>query len=417
MADDNKNVLIVGDGANAYALARKIYQNNKNKIYITGSQNLDLDFCEVVDIREDDLTGLLKFALDKDIFITIPISETSLKADIVSFFQTNGQNIFGPCKKSCQMMLNNSTCKKFLYKIHAQNPKFGVFNKLQNAIDYLKQSNFPVIISSCESSNISGADKLVIPSMPLASRFLEELFVNKSEQEVVIEDYVFGKNFVIYFVTDGYSALPIGITGDYKFMQDDNSGIYTNGSGCYCPNYNISKTLIERVHNIVDNILNSLAQKDNPYIGIIGIEGVATGEDRFLITNLRPFLQNHDATAILNSVDENLLEIFNSCVNGFFSDEYQDIRLNNNSSVSVTVFSKKDNQTICGLDNIEDINNVDFINSEYKNGEFIAKQGAVFTLTRTSATLSRAREFLYEDLSEINFNGIQYRKDILQNKN
>ncbi|MBR1461244.1 hypothetical protein IJ596_06410 [bacterium] len=417
MDKETKNILIVGNGACAYALAKKLHQNGKYKIFVTSNQNFNFDFCELVDLRENDLTGLLKFALDKDVFMTIPISETALKSDIVSFFQTNEQNIFGPCKKSCNMMLNNSACKKFLYKIHAQCPKFGVFNKLQNAVDYLKQSTFPVVISSCETSKISGSDKLVIPTTSLASRFLEELFVNKSELEVLIEDYIYGKNFVIYFITDGYSALPIGITGDYKFLQDGDGGLLTNGSGCYAPNYNISKTVIDRLQNITDNILATLAQKDIPYVGIIGLEGVTTKDDRFLIKNLVPFLQNHDASAVLNLVEENLTELFNSCIHGFFSDEYQQIKTSNSSSVSAVVFSKKDNTEINGLENTEDINNIDFINAEYKDDKYLAKQGAAFTITRTSATLTRAKNFLYEDIQEIDFDGIQYRKDILQNKN
>ena len=415
MKNGIKNILIVGSGANAYALAKKMSKNNK--VFVTSERNLGLGYCETVDIREDDLTGLLKFVLDKDIDITVPISEIALKADIVSFFQTNGQSIFGPCKKSCNMMLNTSACKKFLYKIHAQSPKFGVFAKYQNALDYLKQSNFPVLISSCEVSNVTGSDRLVFPAIQLATRFLEELFVNKSESEVLIEDYVYGKNFVIYFVTDGYSALPLAVTADYKFMLDGDGGLYTSGSGCYTPNYNISETLIQRVQNITDNILDSLAQKDIPYVGIIGVEAVATGDDRFLIKDLKPFLQDHDASAILNLVDEDLAEIFNSCVHGYFSDEYQRIKTSDSSSVSAVVFSKKDDQVIRGLEHIEDINNVDFNNVDLKNDVYITKRGPLFTLTRTSATLKRAKEFLYEDLAEIDFSGIHYRKDILQNKN
>ena len=166
-----------------------------------------------------------------------------------------------------------------------------------------------------------------------------------------------------------------------------------------------------------NNILNSLAQKDNPYVGIIGVEGVSTGDDRFLIKDLKPFLQNHDAHAVLNLVEEDLTELFNSCVHGFFSDEYQEIKTSNASSVSAVVFSRLNNQIIQGLDSIEDMDNIDFNNFEYSNGEYLTKQGVTFCITRTSGTLSRARDFLYEDLNEIRFNGIQYRKDILQNKN
>ena len=87
MDKKKKNILIIGKGAAAAALGKKLRQNETvDNIFMAPSSE--------VDIREDDLTGLLKFALENEIDLTIPVSEKALDADIVSFFQTNGQNIF-----------------------------------------------------------------------------------------------------------------------------------------------------------------------------------------------------------------------------------------------------------------------------------------------------------------------------------
>lgn len=413
MSQGMKNIFIIGKGAKVSALARRLSIEN-NKIYVTSSENCTYDFCEGVDIREDDLTSLLKFVLDKEIDMTIVASNLALKSDIVSFFLSNGQKIFGPCRGACNMMLNTITCKKFLYKMRVQNPKFAFFNKLQSAIDYLNQVNFPIMISSSEPSSINGSDRLVVPSVSLAARFLDELFANKSEPEVLIEEYISGKSFLIYFVTDGYSALPIGITGDYKFMNDGDGGLYTSGSGSYVPNYNVSSTILSRIQNIVDNMLNSLAARNNSYTGIIGVEGVISSEDRFYVKDLKPFFQDNDARAILNLVEENMTHLLESCINGFFSDEYSRIKTNNLSSVSVVVFSDKENQKIEGLDRIEDLDNVDFTTPKEKDN-YLSVLGPNFSLTRTSATLSRAKAFVYEDICEINFSGMHYRKDFIKN--
>ena len=40
--------------------------------------------------------------------------------------------------------------------------------------------------------------------------------------------------------------------------------------------------------------------------------------------------------------------------------------------------------------------------------------GKNLVLTKTASTLTRARKYLYEDLSMINFDGIKYRKDICE---
>ena len=60
------------------------------------------------------------------------------------------------------------------------------------------------------------------------------------------------------------------------------------------------------------------------------------------------------------------------------------------------------------IDIIDDVDTVDFISG---NGK-LTVQGENFVLTRCASTLSRAKNKLYDDLSEINFDGIKYRKDV-----
>ena len=408
MENEKIKILIVGGGAVASALARHIKKMGyAEKIYATSGKS---DFYETVDIREDDLTGLLMFALVNEISLTIPISEKSLGADIVSFFQSNGQNIFGPSKDSCDFMLNKIQCKKFLYKIHAQTPKFAMYNKVSAIIDYLKNSNFPVIISTAQSF-VMPDEKMVCTTFKSASDFVEKLFL-KGETDVLIEDYTFGHNFTVYYVTDGYSAIPLNVVGNYKFLEAD-GGIYTDGAVCYCPDFKIDSLVLSKISKIASDILANLDNSAHPYTGIIGIECILTDKNNFVVQNVKPFLQNHDARAILNLCQDDLIKIFISCINGFFSDEYEKIKTNDYSSVSLCVYSDIENEEIKGLNDIED---VDFIRIKGKDGIYYSQIGMNFSLTKTASTLSRAKKYLRDELEEIKFEGMKFSKDILSEK-
>lgn len=408
------NIFIIGGRASASALAKKLSDNEQvKKIYIATENIIPAEFYETVDIRSNDLTGLLKFAIENEISLTIPISETALAEDVVSFFLTNGQRVFAPVKDACDIALNKALGKKFLYKIHAQTSKFGIFDKITAAQDWLNGAVFPVTIRCNRANNLD--DRLVCPTMKLAVEFLENLF-SKGETSILIEEYTFGHNFTMYYVTDGYSVLPLTSVGNYKFAQDGDGGFLTNGVGCYTPDYKINSTVESRVENVIKNTLSTLEKKGTPYVGIIGIDCTLTGEDKFYINEFKPFLQDFDAAAVLNTLDENLIKLFTACTEGYFSDDYEVVKSSNNASVSAVVSSRQNSQEVKGLDLTEDINNIDFISVKKTNdGKYLTTSGESFVLTRTATTLNRAKEYLYDDLSVIQFPGMKYRKDICKN--
>ena len=332
----NKNILLIGKGAVISALAKKLHSiPNVEKIFAAPGNGVTNDVYENIDIREDDLTGLLKFALDNNIDLTIPTSNEAFKSDIVSFFQSNGQNIFAPNKNICNTILNKIQVRKFLYKNNAKSPKFGIFNKFQTALDYLKTSSFPVLIKSQTATGLNN-DKMICPTMKYASDYIETLF-NNGEEDLIIEDYIYGTNFTVYYFTDGYSALPITAVANLKFATGDLEGDFTDGVGSYAPDYRISNKTLKKLKPLVDNILVNFEQKGNPYMGILGIECILTGDDEFLAEDLKPFFQNHDCRTVLNILEDDIIEIIYSCINGAFSDEYEIIKTNNLHSITAIV--------------------------------------------------------------------------------
>ena len=86
MINEKKKILIIGSGAVSSALAKKLHENTEvGEIFIASGNGIPSDIYTNIDYREEDITGLLNFVLENDIFLTIPTSEKSLKSDIVSF--------------------------------------------------------------------------------------------------------------------------------------------------------------------------------------------------------------------------------------------------------------------------------------------------------------------------------------------
>ncbi len=408
--DKKKKVLIVGNSAKEYALVKK-FKNYDCDIFVLSGNSAISELAECVDIREENVQEILEYVLENAIDLTIVTSEVAIKNNIAELFQTNNQLIFCPTAQSAQFTLSRSAGKRFLYKLRIPTPRFGIFDKLPLAIDYLKNAPMPQVIRADENSN--SADRLVCTTFAASKTFVEDLF-NKDENKVVLEDYVYGHEFTIYVVTDGYSALHLATVANYKFAEDGDGGILTSGVGAYTPDYKISSDIENSVmQNVVERVLASLQRKETPYLGVLGIDCVLTSDGNFVTLDFKPFLSDHDAEAVLNLVDENLLTLFEACAVGSFADDYEKIDVSDNSSVSCVISSRKKGEIIKGLELVEsDITH--FATTKNKYFEYETVEGKTLVLTKTAKTLSRARKHLYEDVELISFSGKKCRNDICE---
>lgn len=408
--DKKKKVLIVGNSAKEYALVKK-FKNYDCDIFVLSGNSAISELTECVDIREENVQEILEYVLENAIDLTIVTSEVAIKNNIAELFQTNNQLIFCPTAQSAQFTLSRSAGKRFLYKLRIPTPRFGIFDKLPLAIDYLKNAPMPQVIRADENSN--SADRLVCTTFAASKTFVEDLF-NKDENKVVLEDYVYGHEFTIYVVTDGYSALHLATVANYKFAEDGDGGILTSGVGAYTPDYKISSDIENSVmQNVVERVLASLQRKETPYLGVLGIDCVLTTDGSFVTLDFKPFLSDHDAEAVLNLVDENLLTLFEACAVGSFADDYEKIDVSDNSSVSCVISSRKKGEIIKGLELVEsDITH--FATTKNKYFEYETVEGKTLVLTKTAKTLSRARKHLYEDVELISFSGKKCRNDICE---
>ena len=411
----NKKILIIGNGAKEYALAKKLSENHE--IYITPTSDALKEFATCLDIREDNIHELLEFVMENDIDMTIAVSEKAISSDIASLFNQHKQSIFAPTAKSNEIVTNKAAAKKVLYKLRIPTPKFGIFEKQNLAADYIKNQKYPFIIKTNDNNSAT-----VITSENTAKIILDSVFMEKNKK-VIIEDYVYGMPFSFYTITDGYKALPLGSSLTYKHSLEGNGGQLTKGMGSCVPNYKLS---INNEYFIMDNIiyptLNYLEMAGNPYLGILGVNGILTNDGDVIILGWHSFTQDCDTDAILNSINDDLYSLFESCIIGSFSDEIDSINVNDSQSVSLVINCKnKDNKEniIKGLDNIDENALVTFYPNVNKNKylEWEASTGANIVLTCSASSLAKAVEKVYREVLDIDFSGISYRKDICKINN
>ncbi|MDD5270971.1 MAG: phosphoribosylamine--glycine ligase family protein, partial [Candidatus Omnitrophica bacterium] len=97
-------VLIIGSGGREHALAWKIKQSTLvDKVYCAPGNGGISSIAECVDIKPDDITGLIGFATRNKIDLTVVGPEAPLALGIVDRFCVNGLRVFGPSKEAAKI--------------------------------------------------------------------------------------------------------------------------------------------------------------------------------------------------------------------------------------------------------------------------------------------------------------------------
>ena len=101
-------ILVIGSGGREHALCWKIAQSPKcKKLYCAPGNGGISEIAELVDIKAEDIGGLIKFAKEKKTDLTVVGPESPLVAGIVDRFEKEGLRIFRPC------LIHPSSLKRF----------------------------------------------------------------------------------------------------------------------------------------------------------------------------------------------------------------------------------------------------------------------------------------------------------------
>ena len=101
-----------------------------------------------VNISVDDIKGLEDFAEKNSVGLTIVGPEAPLVAGIVDEFEKKGLDIFGPGKEAAQIEGSKVFSKNLMKKYKIPTGDYRVFEKAQDAIDYINISDVPLVVKA-----------------------------------------------------------------------------------------------------------------------------------------------------------------------------------------------------------------------------------------------------------------------------
>lgn len=420
---DVKKVLIISSGGREHALGWKLKQSPKvGKIFFAPGTVGTESVGESTGISAMDFDALTKFAIKNKIDLTVAAPDDILAAGIVNAFQKKKLKIFGPTKEAAQIEWSKAFAKKLMREENIPTAKYQTFTTAQDAKKYLKNHSFPVVIKA--SGLALGKGVIISANLPHALQTIDEIMVKKvfgdAGSEVVIEEFLEGKEISIHAFSDGKTFSIFPTSRDHKPIFDGNEGPNTGGMGTIAPVPGITKKDLEIIkEKIVEPALSGLKKRGTPFVGCLypGLMMTKTGPK---VIEFNSRFGDPEFESYMRLLKTDIFDILKACAEGKLAKVK--IEWSTDSACCIVLASKGYPQTshkgdiIYGLGKFASDKNIVVFHfaTKQENGKIVTNGGRVLAITSIGKTLKQALKKAYSTIGKkgIYFDGMQYRSDI-----
>lgn len=410
-------VLVIGSGGREHALAWKLSQSEHVTQVFVAPGNGGTEIYQNIDIQATDLDGLLEFAREEAVDLTIVGPEDPLSHGIVDLFEAHGLMIFGPNKECAQFESSKQFTKDFLQKYHIPTARYQVFNDYEESRRGLTQFSYPVVIKA--DGLCQGKGVVICHSEAEALKVLEDMLVHdKFGQEgniVVIEEFLQGRESSLLAFVSNNRIIPLENAEDHKQIYEGDQGPNTGGVGAYSPYKGNSAELDANIQQILSRIEEGFNQEQMTYNGILFI-GFMIDQDQPKVLEFNVRFGDPETEVLLPRLDSDLYSIITKCIQGDLSAE--DIRWRDEVCLATILCSEgypdqyEKGKVISGLDQLDDEIILFHNGTKYEQDRFTTNGGRVLTVATLAPSIQEAREIVYQNIERIYFDGMYYRRDI-----
>jgi phosphoribosylamine--glycine ligase len=412
-------VLVVGGGGREHTLVWKFSQSPLvKKIYAAPGNAGISKLAECVNIQAEDLVGLADFAEKNSIDLTVVGPELPLTLGIVDEFERRNLRIFGPNRNASIIEGSKAFAKEFMQKYHIPTAPFKIFNQKEEALKFIEESHFPLVIKADGLAFGKGA--IVAEDLSSAKEAIRKIMVEKIFKEagtkVVVEDFLEGEEVTILAFSDGKTIIPMVSSQDHKRIYDGDRGPNTGGMGAYAPTLIVDDRLMKRIYDeILEPTILGLEKEGRNFKGIL-YAGLMISEGGPKVMEFNCRFGDPETQVVLPLLKNDIAEIFLSIIEGEL--DLEEIEWTDHYALCVVIASPgypgsyEKGAEIFGLERIKDEATVFHAGTKLYNGKFITDGGRVLGVTAIDKSMEKAISKAYAAVDKIKFKGMQYRRDI-----
>lgn len=414
-------VLLVGSGGREHALAWKIAQSPRlKKLYCAPGNPGTSDLTENVDIKPDDIAGIVKFAKDQHIDMVVIGPENPLCAGLVDALTTVGIRAFGPDRSAARIEGDKAFAKELMRHRSVPTADARIFDKYKDARAYIASRDHPVVL---KASGLAAGKGVVVCDDPADALIaLERIMVDRefgsAGEILVVEEKLVGPEVSLLAFVDRDNIYIMETAQDHKPIGEGDTGPNTGGMGAYSPTTLLDDRLVHQVEaEIIVPMIDAMRTQGITYRGILytGLMLTAAGP-KALEFNCR--FGDPETQPLLMRLKTDLLDIFDAVID----DKLDRITLQWDPRPAVCVVMSsggypgkyENGKPISGLEAAAAKKDVMVFHAGTRRmgGNIVTAGGRVLGVTALGDTVAAAQKRAYEACAEISWDGAYYRRDI-----
>jgi phosphoribosylamine--glycine ligase len=421
MPQPTKKVLVIGDGGREHALCWKLAQSpSVSEVFCAPGNGGTGTVATNVAISAMDLDGILAFAQDTAVDLTVVGPEAPLVAGIVDRFQAAGLAVFGPTAAAARLEGSKAYAKAFMARHGIPTAAYATFTELEPALAYLRTQGAPIVVKA--SGLAAGKGVIVAQTVSEAEAAVRTIMGDRAfgdaGSEVVIEDCLVGEECSVLAITDGTHLFTLPAAQDHKAIGEGDTGPNTGGMGAYCPAPILTRELAARVErDVLRPVVDGMRSEGTPLTGVLyaGLM-VVGGEPYVLEFNCR--FGDPECQPLMASLENDLYAVLDAAVHGTLAGRHPIAMAG--AALTVVMASQgypgsyPKGRTIAGIDLAAAAPHtlVFHAGTRRDDSSLVTSGGRVLGVTGLGATLAEAQQRAYAACEQIHFDGAYYRRDI-----
>jgi len=378
-----------------------------------------------VSIQPTEQAELVQFAKSEGIDLTVVGPEGPLVAGLVDVFEAGGLNVFGPNSAAARLEGSKAFAKEFMARNGIPTAVYRIAHSENDARDVVRSRKFPSVGQSIvikASALAAGKGVIVATSHDQAEQGISELasseLAGAPDKPFVIEEALVGTEASVLIFADGRDYVLMPPARDHKRIGENDTGPNTGGMGSITDPSIINAGTLDRViSEIIEPTLEGAQREGFPFKGVLFFGLMLTSDGpKVLEYNVR--FGDPETQAILVRLRSDLLAILQATREGRLAKT--NVQWTDGSSACVVLANrgypgKHDKGAVIhglGTLNPDDIQVFHAGTERARGGDYMATGGRVLGITSVGSTLAEALDRCYAAVGKIQWDGMQYRRDI-----